>query len=254
MSENENQKVDHHLKSRRTFLKNSGLTVGGIVLGGAVANLLGVNTGGSSEHVHTSPQEPVSYPNEALMFFTMDQYRLTAAAAERIFPKDELGPGAIELNVAIYIDHQLASPWGANVKDYMQGPFYSPDQLQGTQLRLLRKDLFLLGLEGLDKYSNKKFKKNFIELEVNEQDEVLTDFESGEKYKLSGISSSHFFSMLRTLTIEGAYADPLYGGNKEMKGWKMRKYPGSYMSYTNDIQSNSFVEKKPQSLNSHMGH
>ena len=31
------------------------------------------------------------------MYFTPDQYRITEAAAERIFPKDENGPGAKEL-------------------------------------------------------------------------------------------------------------------------------------------------------------
>ena len=41
MSEKEKNSFVDKRSSRRTFLKNSGLTVGGIVLGGAVGSLLG---------------------------------------------------------------------------------------------------------------------------------------------------------------------------------------------------------------------
>lgn len=240
--------------TRRTFLKNSGLTVGGLIVGGAVSSLFGLKPSTKTEQVTSTAHEPAANPNEALMFFNQEQYQTAAAAAERIFPKDESGPGAKDLNVAIYIDHQLASPWGVNAKDYMMGPYLKPDEKQGGQLRILRKDLFLLGLNGLNDYSNKKFKKKFIEIEAKEQDQVLVDFESGKAGNLSGVSTTAFFNMLRTLTIEGAYADPMYGGNKDMQGWKMRKYPGSYMAYINEIQNDKFVELKPQSLRDHMGH
>ena len=39
-----------------------------------------------------------------------------------------------------------------------------------------------------------------------------------------------------------------------MQGWKMRKYPGSKMSYVNEVQSKKFVKLEPGSLNEHMGH
>ena len=58
------------------------------------------------------------------MYFTPEQYRTTEAAAERIFPKDKNGPGAKELLVAYYIDHQLAGGWGMGAKEYISGPFY----------------------------------------------------------------------------------------------------------------------------------
>ena len=140
-------------------MRNSGLTVGGLIVGGAVGSLFGMKSSSKTVPTTAPVQEMAANPNEALMFFNQNQYQTTAAAAERIFPKDETGPGAKDLNVAIYIDHQLASPWGVNAKDYMMGPFKTPDEKQGGQLRILRKDLFLLGLNGLDDYSNKKYKK-----------------------------------------------------------------------------------------------
>lgn len=239
--------------TRREFLRNSGLTVGGVVLGGALGSLLGGKEQVATHDVAPSPQLTVN-PAEALQFFTPDQYRLTQAAAERIYPKDDNGPGALELNAAIYIDHQLASPWGINSKEYMAAPFFEAEETQGSQIRILRKDLFLLGLKALDAYSQKQYDNPFIDLEPEQQDQVLTDFSDGKVPDISGVKSPLFFSLLRTLTIEGVYADPLYGGNKNMEGWAMRKYPGSRMAYVKEIQQDKFVELPPQGLNNHMGH
>ena len=50
-----------------------------------------------------------------------------------------------------------------------------------------------------------------------------------DEVKIPGLKSSFFFEILRKSTIEGAYADPLYGGNKDMQGWKMKEYPGVQM-------------------------
>ena len=252
MSEQKENSPINKVSTRRTFLKNSGLTVGGLVLGGALGSMLGNDT--KTPTVVPEKHTPIANPNVALMFFTPEQYQLTQAAAERIYPEDENGPGARELNAAIYIDHQLASPWGLNVKDYRFGPFYAPEPTQGGQTKLLRKDLFPAGLQALNNYSEKQFKKKFTELEIAEQDAVLTDFSEGKTTVYAGVSSTEFFNLLRSLTIEGVYADPLYGGNKDMLGWKMRKYPGSRMNYMQEIQSEKYVVLEPQGLNSHMGH
>ncbi len=255
MEESEKYGLDEKGSSRRKFLRNSGVAAGGVVVGSVLGGLIGF--GGEKQHQAPETEHehaaPAANPNAALMFFTPDQYQTTIAATERIFPADENGPGAADLNVAIYIDHQLASPWGINAKDYMLGAFYKAEATQQEQVRILRKDLFLLGLKGLDDYSGNKFDSKFTSLEGEQQDEILTEFENGE-YKLSGVSSSIFFDLLRILTIEGAYADPMYGGNKDMEGWAMRKFPGSRMNYNNEVVSKEFIELEPESLQSHMGH
>jgi len=252
MSDKEKDKLEETSNSRRNFLKNSGLTVGGLVVGGALGGLL-VRNNEPETDVKTEQTQNTN-PNEALMFFYPDEYNTTVAAAERIFPKDDIGPGAADLNVAIYIDHQLASQWGVNAREYRMGPWYEPEPTQGDQVRLLRKDLFRLGLKQLDNFSNKKFKNNFINLEPKEQDEVLVAFEQGEAGSISGVSSADFFQLLRTLTLEGVYADPMYGGNNQMNGWAMRKFPGTRMNYVKEVQSKEFIELEPQSLRNHMNH
>src|SRR5258708_1057928 len=58
-----------------------------------------------------------------LRFFTADEARVVAAAAARIFPSDDVGPGAAEAGVIIYIDRQLAGPYGRDRYRYTQAPF-----------------------------------------------------------------------------------------------------------------------------------
>ncbi|MBP2076935.1 gluconate 2-dehydrogenase subunit 3 family protein [Oceanobacillus polygoni] len=259
MTDNENNQITEQANTtstRRAFLKSSGLTFGGIAIGATFGGLLGNLKGGDvqTEQAPPPPVAEVANPNVALMFFNPEEYQTTNVAVERIFPEDENGPGAMELNAAIYIDHQLASQWGVNARDYRLGPFYNPEPTQGEQIKLLRQDLFRLGLKRLDNYSNENYERQFIDLEAGEQDEVLVAFEKGEAGSISGVSTAEFFKLLRQLTLEGVYADPMYGGNKEMLGWEMRKYPGTRMGYVNEIQKKDFVELEPNSLQSHMGH
>src|SRR5699024_1874759 len=76
---------------------------------------------------------------------------------------------------------------------------------------------------------------------------VLIAFENNE-VDLPGTSSSHFFELLREMTIEGVYADPLYGGNRNMEGWRMKEYPGVQMTYAQEVETEEFLEIEPSSL------
>lgn len=137
------------------------------VLGGALGSLLGKDkkTSSTTGTQHQS-ETPIANPNVALMFFTPEQYRVTEAAVDRIYPTDENGPGAKDLNAAIYIDHQLAGGYGLNVKDYRLGKFYTPEATQGGQTKIYNKDIFLLGLVELDKYSNQNYTKSFVKFRL----------------------------------------------------------------------------------------
>ncbi|MFC4617542.1 gluconate 2-dehydrogenase subunit 3 family protein [Camelliibacillus cellulosilyticus] len=235
--------------SRRAFLKNSGLAVGGLVVGGVAGSLITYGAEEKKVAPKRVAQKAQDY-NQALMHFTQDQFRMVEAATERIFPKDSNGPGAKELGVAYYIDHQLAGDWGFNARDYMQPPFYHGEKVQGYQGRLKRREVFNIALQEMNNYSHKKYKKDFIDLTDDQQDQVLKDFES-DKVSLSTISASGFFNMLRSATLEGVYSDPLYGGNKNMDGWRMKHFPGNQMSYA-DVIPKGFQKIPPKSLRDHM--
>ncbi|MCM2999515.1 gluconate 2-dehydrogenase subunit 3 family protein [Paenibacillus sp. VMFN-D1] len=240
-------------ESRRKFLKASGMTLGGLVVGGVFGGVL-TDSLEKNQAPKTAPADskPEASLQDALMFFNQEQFKMTEAAAERIYPEDENGPGAKALGVAFFIDHQLAGPWGYNARDYMMGPFVQAQTTQGEQSRLKRNEMFTLGLEGLKSYCQQKHQKAFTELEGQQQDEVLTAMEKGDKFPMRGVTSSSFFNMLKNLTIEGVYADPLYGGNRNMNGWKMRNFPGNQMSYAQQITKEGLVQIQPKSLQAHM--
>lgn len=252
MTNDNETKLDGIDSSRRKFLRNSGIAVGGIAIGGALGGLLGGN--GQQAEPASSNKEPVTQSenyNKALMFFTPEQFNIANAATERIFPRDDNGPGAKDLLVVYFIDHQLAGAWGTGATEYTSRPFYPGAPTQGYQGRLNRQQIFNIGLKGLQDYSQKTYQNDFQALTVEEQKEVLTEFADGN-VELRGITSSHFFKELRSATLEGAYSDPLYGGNAGMAGWEMKNFPGHQMSYI-DIIEEEFTEILPSALNSQHG-
>ncbi|MFX3634230.1 MAG: gluconate 2-dehydrogenase subunit 3 family protein [Candidatus Pristimantibacillus sp.] len=238
--------------SRRNFMKYTGTAIGSVVVGGLVGSLIGCAPKEEEAQQPAAPAEKLTKNfSQALMYFTQDQFAITEAAVERIFPADDLGAGAKDLGVAYYIDHQLAGAWGINARDYMMGPFYEADAEQGYQLGFKRHELFSMGIDGLREYSTKKFQDSFTKITPEEQDVVLTAFEKDEA-TLKGVPASTFFALLRQLTIEGVYADPLYSGNKNMDGWRMRNYPGDQMSYFEQIEQDGLVKLEPLSLHDHL--
>ncbi|WP_091174522.1 gluconate 2-dehydrogenase subunit 3 family protein [Paenibacillus sp. 1_12] len=240
-------------ESRRKFLKNSGYAVGGLVVGGVVGSLFRKTSNPAAPVTPVTPApEAVNY-NQALMYFNQEQFLITEAATERIFPGDDNGPGAKDLGVAYFIDHQLASEWGSNGREYMQGPFFAGEKTQGYQGRLKRKEVFDIALREMQNYSMQKYQKGFTSLAPEEQDAVLKAFETDEA-KLTTISASGFFKTLFGSTMEGVYADPLYGGNNKMNGWKMKNFPGNQMSYTDIIEQDKFAKIAPVSLREHLPH
>ncbi|GKV65230.1 MULTISPECIES: gluconate 2-dehydrogenase subunit 3 family protein [unclassified Sporosarcina] len=261
--------------SRRNFMKNTGLVAGGLVggslLGGLVTNQVKKPTTGNEASTENLL--------EARTFFSRSEdFEILSAATERIFPKDDLGPGAIELGVPYFIDRQLSGEWGTNAKEYMRGPFPQnaekanyedkdrqqdeqgpnaetqvPAPTPRYQTPMTRAEIFTEGLRALEQTAQEKFETNFRKLEASQQDEILQLFNEG-KGKMNGVSSETFFNLLLQTTIEGTYADPVYGGNRNMEAWRMKEFPGPRMGYTDGIDKKDFIVMKPESLRSYQGH
>ncbi|TFB25085.1 gluconate 2-dehydrogenase subunit 3 family protein [Filobacillus milosensis] len=242
-------------ESRRKFLKNSGYFAGGLVGGGILGSVIGWQIDDPNQNqTQDNPNNQDSKPdyNQALKFFqNQEEFELISAAAERIFPEDENGPGAIGLGVAYFIDHELAGDYGNNEKMYMHGPFKEGTAYQGFQSRLKRKEIFREGMKAIERESQGSFDDSFVNLDAEQQDEILQKF-ANDKVKMRGAMPSTFFSLLKESTLAGAFADPLYGGNLNMDGWRMKEFPGSQMSYLNEIESEEFVQIEPQSLYKHL--
>jgi gluconate 2-dehydrogenase gamma chain len=162
-----------------------------------------------------------------LRFLTQEEALIVAAAASRIIPSDETGPGAQEAGVAVYIDRQLAGPWGRDRYRYTQGPFAedAPQEV-GYQAKATPQQIYRQGLKDL---------KGFDRLKAAEQDQNLRQIET-----------TLFFSLLRRNTIEGMFCDPIHGGNVDMVGWQLIGFPGPRMSNYADVDRHFGEEFRPK--------
>jgi gluconate 2-dehydrogenase gamma chain len=91
------------------------------------------------------------------------------------------------------------------------------------------------GLAALDAYLRKtRNNRGFADLSAAEQDDVLKALEAG-KADLGTIGSAAFFNLVLQNTMEGFFADPIYGGNRDMVSWKMIGFPGARYDYRDHI-------------------
>ena len=145
--------------------------------------------------IQAAPQRAPS--QTAATVFSPDQRRILEAFIDRLVPKDENGPGAVECGVGEYIDRSLA--------DYLAS----------------EKTVFLDGLSALDAYARGSQGSPFAELSPDKRDAMLTAIDNNQVPNLRG-----FFNRVRRLTLEGMFSDPYYGGNKNFAGWDLIRYPG----------------------------
>jgi gluconate 2-dehydrogenase gamma chain len=142
------------------------------------------------------------------------------------------------------------------------------------------------GLKMLDAFTRARFGRPFVALTEDEQDLVLgaletanpnppsvvrkakdmgdpkkalaaaakqkkADLATPEQKLLAGIftgpSAYGFFSTLKGDTYEGMFADPIYGGNRDLAGWKLIDYPGAQRAWT-PYELRHGANRKPQGL------
>lgn len=177
------------------------------------------------------------FPNGATRdrFLTADERRCVDALIQRIIPSDDVGPGAREAGVGDFIDDQLAGPYGRGERWYMKGPFGEALKTQGYQSEQPPAALYRDAIVALDKHCIAAFDgKAFAELSETDQDSVLKQIED-EEIEFEGVSAQAFFELLKENTIEGFFCDPIYGGNRDMVGWKMVGFPGARYDYRDHL-------------------
>ncbi len=157
------------------------------------------------------------------------------AIADRLIPPDPDTPGGKDAGCAIYIDRQLAGPYGRSEGLYMRPPFLEGTKEQGAQSPDTPAQRYRKGLAALDAACRAaNLGKAFRELDAAAQDSVLARVETGE-LKLEGVNGVGFFELLLTDTKQGFLTDPVYGGNRDMAGWRMIGFPGARYDYSDWI-------------------
>jgi gluconate 2-dehydrogenase gamma chain len=204
---------------RRRFLKSS---VGAIGVAAVPAASVPASVSAAEPHAHGGSAKAAKY-----MFFSAAEVAFVDAAVARLIPADELGPGAKEAGVTYFIDQQLFGGWGTMAKMYRQGPYAEGTPQQGYQSPLTPQEIFRVAIREINQQLGKPFEK----LAAKEQDEVLKNLEEG-KLALESVPSRFFFNLLLEGTIDGFFADPIYGGNRDKVGWKLVGFPGVAAVYT----------------------
>ena len=162
-------------------------------------------------------------------FFSADEAAFIEAAVDRLIPPEPEWLGAREAGVPNYIDLQLAGPYGQGDRMFLGGPIKPGTPQQGYQLGLTPADLYRRALTAILGQTSAQG-RSFGDGSAQAQDEFLARLEAGE-LDLNGVPSAVFFETLLANTIEGYFADPAYGGNKDMVGWRMVGFPGAYAAY-----------------------
>jgi len=177
-----------------------------------------------------SADPPAAVTPDGWRCFTPQEGRTVEAFVDRLIPPDPETPGGKEAGCAVYIDRQLAGPHGRFEGHYMSGPFQKGTKEQGPQSPVTPAEHYRTALTALDKVCRGKFGKAFAELSDEQKDETIKGLEDGS-LKLEGTDGKEFFELIVKDTQKGFLADPIYGGNKDMAGWKMIGFPGTHYDY-----------------------
>jgi gluconate 2-dehydrogenase gamma chain len=212
---------------RRKFLLGAGLA------GTAVAAGLTPDTPAQAQ-TQPSPAAASTPQGEPLLLLNETEHAFVVAAVDTMIPADELSPSGSDCGCAVYIDRQLASAWGGGAKMYRAGPYLKGKPEQGYQLPLTPAEFVTAGIAAANVWSRKTYGQDFDRLDPAKRIEALTAMQEG-KADLGGLSSRAFFARLLTLTMEGFFGDPIYGGNRNKVSWKMLGFPGLPAIYANVI-------------------
>jgi gluconate 2-dehydrogenase gamma chain len=212
--------MNKHDESRRAFLK--GAAVGAGVAGvGLVPGALG-----QTQEQHKAGDAPATTAQAHAhggghgAFLNDDNAATVTAFAERLMPGAPGKPGATDAGVLNYIDLALAGAYA--------------DQ----------QDLYRRGLAALDAHCRTTYGKPFVQLSAAQQDETIAALEAGKATGFTWPSAQAFFNTVRTHTMEGMFADPVYGGNKDFAGWRLVGFPGAQPVFTKaDMESRAAFDR-----------
>jgi len=211
---------------RRAFLKGAGATLA--LAGGAAP---AVSKAQSSQ---AAPDDGPA-PAAGYQSLGLEEAATTEAIVEHMWPADHLTPSGVDLGIATYIDRQLAGAFGRGDRLYMNGPFRKGKAQHGYQLPLTPEAFYKAGIAALNGWCAATYKKPFEQLGAEEREAALQAAASGKANSPALNVAAWFNGLFYPLFVQGAFADPIYGGNRGKAAWKMVGYPGLPANYRNDV-------------------
>ena len=201
---------------RRAFLKSA-------VAGSAAAATVALPQSASAQQAAASAA-PAGSPGYA--FLTPDEAAFVEALVDHMVPADALTPKGTDLGINTFIDRALASGWGKGDRLYMQGPWKEGVPSQGYQLPLTPADLYRNGIAAANAHCVKTYGKTFDKIGESQREEFLLALQAGKLTFDKGLPARMFFTTVYQSVMQGMFADPIYGGNRNKAGWKLIGFPG----------------------------
>jgi len=181
-------------------------------------------------------------------FFTWAEGAAAEALADRIIPPDAEFAGGRDAGCAVFVDRQLAGPYGHREGLYNAGPFKKGLKSQGAQGEEGPAEIWRNGLAALDRACQATHGKSFVQLSDTDKDAFLHGIEEGS-ISLGSVDGKAFFQQAIKDVQQGFFADPIYGGNKDMVSWRMIGFPGTRYNYLDWVDKhNQRYPRPPVSL------
>ena len=200
---------------RRAFLKSA-------VAGGAAAAAVNLPQPAQAQPAAAASAQA----NAGYAFLNSEEAAFVEALVDHMVPADALTPKGSDIGLNVFIDRALAGAWGKGDRLYMQGPWKQGTPSQGYQLPLTPADLYRTGIAAANAHCVRTYQKTFDKITESQREEFLLALQAGKVTFENGPPARVFFTTVYQSVMEGMFADPMYGGNKNKAGWKLIGFPG----------------------------
>ncbi len=226
-----------------TPMANDGVKRRDLLVGGVLASAASV----PARVVEAAPQPaPAAAPAPpGYLFLKPAEAAFVEALVDHMIPADALSPSGTDLGVAVFIDRALGGSWGKGDRLYMQGPWRTGSPSQGYQLPLTPAELYRAGMAESDAWCRKAYGRVFSALPAEQKEAFLKALAAGEVKFASRLPSRTFFDLVYQTVMEGMFADPIYGGNRDKAGWTMLGFPGVLANNAENIKRYSDGQRFP---------
>jgi gluconate 2-dehydrogenase gamma chain len=180
------------------------------LLGSAALLLIGGAAGARAQWLPWRPQAgspPAPFVKGPWIFFDPAEGAAVEALVDRLIPPDPDTPGGKDAGCAVFIDRQLAGPYGRRDGLYLSPPFINGAKQQGPQDEDGPAERYRKALAALDQYCKVQNAVAFASLSDADKDAIVGGLESGS-VKLGSIDGQAFFELLLTNTREGFLRRP----------------------------------------------
>lgn len=134
-----------------------------------------------------------------------DPWLSLAEVQEHLFPADESSPGAKDIYALRFLRNMLDAP--------------DTDSEE--------KAFIMKGVGWLNDLSKKNHQQVFIKLTSKNKEAVLRKIEGSR-------AGSRWLNLMMTYLIEALLSDPVYGGNKDQKGWQWLEHIAGFPTPTTE--------------------